>query len=199
MKKLVISMILLTTGFACFGQVYLTSGESCVFDFTLPYTRAAQGDIPTVTIFFSGGEVGSNWSEMTQFFPNSVSDSPFATDTYTHTGPVPPGEQVGRGISFDPNSPPPWPDLQGAVQVTALSGSFQVDQMFVQEDVNGGYYSLWVYPVPVPEPSLSLLLLLAGALCLAVARSQIRNRLTHAPNPAFAPRFGSGSPSGRGR
>ena len=181
MKKLVVSIILFTIGLTARGQIHLTSGQSYVFNFTLPYTRAAQGDIPTVTIYFSGGIVGSNWRAQTEFFQNTVSDIPFYTDSYLHVGPVPPFEQVGRGFSFDPNPPPPWPDLQGAVRVTALSGSFQLDRMFVQEDVNGGYYSSRIYPVPVPEPSASLLLAV-GAFCLSIIGSQKR-RLTMRSEP----------------
>ena len=166
--KLLAGLVFFATQLATFSAVLLSPGSSYVFDFTLPYAGSAQNYSPTATLYFAGGNPAQNWTVSVEFFLNSTSESPFYTDTYTHIGPVPPFEQVGRGYSFDPNSPPPWPDLQGVVRVTSLSGQFELDKLIAYEDLAGGFYYSVVDAV-VPEPSAATLLSM-GALALLVAR-----------------------------
>ena len=174
--KLLVGIVLLATQLAAFSAVTLSPGNSYVFDFTLPYTGPAQNYPPTATLYFAGGNPGQNWTVSVEFFSNSTSESPFYTDTYTHIGPVPPFEEVGRGYSFDPSSPPPWPDLQGVVRVTSLSGQFELDKLSAFEDVGGGFYYL-VLDAVVPEPSAAVLSAMgAGALLVARWRARTRAR-----------------------
>ena len=168
--KLLATLIFLANQLISFGGVTLSPGNSYVFDFVLPYSGPAHNDIPTVTLFLAGGNPGQNWTAQFEFFPNAISESPFFTYNYTHIGPVPPFEDVGWGVSFDPHSAPPWPDLQGVVRVTSLSGQFQLDAMSAQEDVGGGYYYQYL-PAVVPEPSAVAWLGL-GAVALAVRRTR---------------------------
>ena len=153
--------------FPALGNVLLSPGDSYVFDFTLPYAGPAQSIPATATIWFSGGNAGQNWTAQIEFFANSLAETPPYTDTYTHTGPVPPFDEVGRGVSFDPT---PWADLQGVVRVTSVSGQFQLDSLTAQQDAGGGYY--YGNFAAVPEPSAGLLFLGALALGLAMRRAQ---------------------------
>jgi len=174
--KILACIALLATQLAAFSTVTLSPGNSYVFDFTLSYAGPAHNDIPTVTLGFAGGNPGQNWTAEIEFFSNSTSESPFYTDTYTHIGPVPPFEDVGRGYSFDPSSPPPWPDLQGVVRVTSLSGKFELDSLVAHEDVGGGFYYS-VFDAVVPEPSAAGLLAMGtGVLLVARRRAGLRAR-----------------------
>jgi hypothetical protein len=178
--KLIAGIVLFATQLAAFSAVLLSPGSSYVFDFTLPYTGPAQNYPPTATLYFAGGNPGQNWTVSVEFFSNSTSESPFYTDSYTYIGPVPPFEEVGRGYSFNPNSPLPWPDLQGVVRVTSLSGQFELDKLSAFEDVGGGFYYS-VLDAVVPEPSAAGLLAI-GAGALLAARWRARIRL---PRPQF--------------
>jgi len=162
--KLLPAVILLVTQVGSLAGVLLSPENSYVFDFTLPYSGPAQNLPATATIWFSGGNIGQNWTAQIEFFANSVAETPVYTDTYTHTGPVPLFEEVGRGASFNPS---PWTDLQGVVRVSSLSGQFQLDSLTVLEDVAGGYY--YGNFEAIPEPSVNALLFF-GSVGLVVLK-----------------------------
>ncbi|HUS36865.1 MAG TPA: hypothetical protein VM680_16080 [Verrucomicrobiae bacterium] len=62
-------------------------------------------------------------------------------------------------------TPSPWPDLKGAVQLSVLSGSVNVDRLEIRMDMNyssshyGEFYA-------VPEPTINSLALWCGAVFL---------------------------------
>ncbi|MEY2429819.1 MAG: hypothetical protein QOJ40_2704 [Verrucomicrobiota bacterium] len=160
--KLSIAFALLAFRPIAFAYVSLGLGDSYVFNFTLPYVRPANADPPTINVYFSGGSAPF-FEEKTEVFSSPVSVSPFFVDTYTFT-PVPPNQSDARAFSWLPSSPPLWPSLQGAVRVTSLFGQFQLLRLYVQEDLDGGYYASWFDAVPVPEPS-AIALIAVGMIC----------------------------------
>jgi PEP-CTERM motif len=138
-----------------------------VFNFnTFSLLRPTQpGDPSDGTLY---GFTGGNWAAKTEFFQDSLLDSPMFTDVRSHSGAV---EAIGYGVQF---GYAPWPDFQGVVRVTALSGTFKLDGMRCDEVVNGGYYSTgWIEPVPEP----SAIGVMSLGLVVVCARSKLRRKL----------------------
>ena len=144
----VLFLFLLLQAAICRGaDLYLSAGQTYVFDFnTFSLLRpTVSGDPTDGTIW---GFTGGNWSAQVDFFQDSVSDPVMFTDVRSHSGAE---ETIGYGVQF---GYAPWPDFQGVVRVTGLSGTFRLDGMRCDEVVNGGYYSTgWIVP-QVPEPSM---------------------------------------------
>jgi len=94
------------------------------------------------------------------YFSNSVLEFPFLSHFFGAPG----SDPVDIGYGFGLTQPPPWPDLQGVIRVTVLSGVAHVEKLTVKEIVNGGFYSGTFFAV-VPEPSTYSLLII-GIVCL---------------------------------
>ncbi len=167
MKTLIVSLLLFSAQVVAFGQATLSTGQSYVFSFTLPYVGPANGEISSVNVLFSGGAADQTWFSQTDFFADSLSDPPFFSWPFSHRG-LPLNTEAGFSVSWVPSSPPPWPDLQGLVRVTSLAGTFNVDRLSVQEDVSGGYYAGWFSTVP--EPSSCALAGLGAAVLMIFRR-----------------------------
>ncbi len=104
---------------------------------------------------------------MLEIFPNSLSDSPLSSTVTIDEFPS------GReGVSYwwswgGPHPEPPFfPDLQGVLRVTMLSGSAQLSGFEVAQVINGEFYSGYT---AVPEPAVGTLLR-AGLVCLLIFR-----------------------------
>ncbi len=85
----------------------------------------------------------------------------------------PPASRVGAGL---PNA---WQDLQGAIRITALSGSATLDGIivsaFVPNQSEPGFLDRYEASVPVPEPSAAALLLAGLGFVLVTRWRQLRH------------------------
>jgi hypothetical protein len=167
-RQVLFPCLLVCISIACRGQsLTLSAGESFVFNFNnfALLRPATAGDPSDGTIL---GFTGGDWTETTEFFQDSLLDTPMFTDTRSHSGA---SESLGFGVTF---GYAPWPDFQGVVRVTAVSGTVNLDGMRCDEVVNGGYYSTgWIYPVP--EPSV-IGLIAAGLVVLCGWRKPCHDR-----------------------
>jgi hypothetical protein len=166
MRPILIGFLVSTLGFVAEGQIYLTAGNSYVFDFTIPLVRPAANDPAGAVFGFTGGA----WGAQMDFFADTLADTPFLTETYSHTGA---SESIGFGVYFDTA---PWPDRQGAVRVTVLSGGLQLDGFRVHEVVGGSFCTTsWI--TPVPEPAGTNLMAVGGlSQLLAFALRRVKPR-----------------------
>jgi len=158
MKTIFLICLLIAFRNTCLGADFsLNAGQEYVINFdSFTLLRPTQpGDPSDGTLL---GFTGGSYSAKMEFFPNSISDPPMDTETYSHSGPY---ETIGFGVQF---GYAPWPDFQGVVRVTSLSGTFSLDGMRCDEVVSGGYYTTgWI----VPEPSVTGMLVAGSALLLA--------------------------------
>ena len=166
MRTILFSCLFLAIHSVSWGaDFYLSAGESYVFNITsFSFLRPSLPTDPSdgTIIGFTGG----NYTVRTELFTNSLSDPPLFNDSFSHSGP---SEASGFGIQF---GFAPWPDFQGRVRITALSGTLILDGMRADEVVNGGYYSTgWIEPVP--EPS-AMAMVAAGSVGLLACRARRR-------------------------
>jgi len=119
-----------------------------------------------------------------EMFENSVADAPFFTHDFTN-----PTDQFGAGVVV----PSPWQDLQGAIRLTALSGSIDVSSIVItvyQGTLIPGpgcgcdadqYVQTFAFspaPVPIPNVGVGLFgLILASSGVLAWWRRQRRSEV----------------------
>ena len=83
-----------------------------------------------------------------ELFENSVSDTAFFTNDFTD-----PTYNFGVGVF----NPVPWQDLQGSLRLSVLSGSINLNSIFIQVFNDGSKYSETTYISSVPIPSATWL------------------------------------------
>jgi hypothetical protein len=136
------------------GEVIIGPGNTYVFDFNLTYSRPSNsldGNCALVSFSRSFQSFGGRMD----YFSNSVLELPFLSHPFGAPG----SDPVDIGYGFGRTQPPPWPDLQGVIRVTVLSGVAHVEKLSVTEIVNGGLYS-GTFLAVVPEPSTYSLLMI---------------------------------------
>jgi hypothetical protein len=175
MKKLIISSLLAATSVVALGQgVLLEQGQSYVFEFTsIPDLRpAVSADPSQVIAWFEPSTFGRTTSALLEVFPNSLSDNPLSTTNPMVEYPDRVGLAIWWPTSVHGAQPPFFPDLQGVLRVTMLTGTAQLGGFEVDQVINGEFYSGYF---SVPEPAASNLL--APALVWLVFSRMRRNRL----------------------
>jgi len=173
--KLAFSALLLMINIAAVAQgVALNNGESFVFEFaSLNYLRPAEvTDSGSFDANFSAGTFSDGESVLVEIFSDSLFDTPL-TSLYNHVGPASPLDSYAIGISWRSSSLPYWPDFQGVVRVTMISGDAQLNGFAVKQIVNGNVYS---QSFSIPEPS-SLSLGVCSAAFTTVLHGIRRRRL----------------------
>ena len=151
MKALMITVVFTISGVVGFGQgVILGPGQSYVFEFTsLAYSRpATQSDGGSIAAYFAPGTFSDGESVEFAIYANSLADTPLIS-SYTHSGPADPLTAVALGQVWPNTAPPFFPDLQGLLRVTMLTGDAEFDAFDAKQVINGGVYSGYF---PVPEP-----------------------------------------------
>src|SRR5262245_29298446 len=151
MKKMIVSSLLFGANIVLGQCVLLQQGQSYTFEFTsLTYQRpAAFGDRGQVIAWFEPGTFGFGASAQLQIFANNLFDRPLtnvvAIDQYPDTVGLP--YWWGGGLT---NTPAPFfPDFQGVLRVTMLTGQARLGNFEVSQVINGGFYSE-VFQVPEP-------------------------------------------------
>ena len=162
------------------GQLVMNAGDSYTHHFTtLPF-----GHNETVlhlspgahfVLQFDNATVDSGDSLLMEMFEGSAAEPAV-------------WQQTLSGPAWIPllSSSTVWADHQGAVRVTALAGSFVINELIMQrnEPVIGGSFDVYQLRVtPVPEPS-TIAFAGLGALILS-ARLALRRRLGILPSGSF--------------
>ena len=163
MNKLLVGSLLVLAGAVSFGQgVPLQQGQSYTFEFTsIPNLRPALSVDPVQVIaWFEPGTFGAANARL-EIFPNNLFDTPLTNSVAMVEYP----DRVGLPYwwsTFGPHADPPFfPDLQGVLRVTMLSGSARLSAFEVDQIINGDFYSGYF---TVPEPAVASLF--AAALVL---------------------------------
>ncbi len=160
---------------ACFGELFLVPGQTFTLNFTLLPIQAAQAsDIWDAQIYFL--QTAESWSVKIEFFSNAVSEIPLESTTLSWPGGGSSPYTIGWGIVFNKEVPPPWPNLQGIVRVTDLTGISELDRILAHEDVHGGFYG--VDYVAIPEPSV-LAVFVCGIVLFLCSAKLCRNVSHH--------------------
>jgi hypothetical protein len=157
MKTLnLLAFALLTLAIPAQSQFLLNEGDTYVFEFaTLPFVQTEDANDPfksdpiglfrVITPLIPPSPLVQYRLEM---FENSLLEIPLATVL----------RDSSAGVSSDMIliADGAWRDLQGAVRVTAVSGSFQLDAILVGSFLpqpDGSVNDYFVSVTPVPEPS----------------------------------------------
>lgn len=148
------------------GQVYDFSFSNVPFYELAPYQN--QGG---ATINFKGDLLDLGDIVRLEFFENSTSDVAFFTNDFNR-----PTDSFGSTVTV----PFPWQDLQGAIRITVLAGSINLDSISTQVIRHGSRYFETTYVSAVPEPS-AIYLLVFGIIGMVLFLRK-RGLL---PNPAF--------------
>ena len=153
----------------CYCQLHLNAGDTYIYQFSsLPLVQQfpAEGHFFTASSFVTlNTETLLPGDQLRlEMFENSPADAPFCSTTL-----------FGSGSCFANLG---WQDLQGAVRLTMLSGSVQVETIGLEvvtlipfTPLAGHYYSTIT---PVPEPSAILLMTLSSAFGAGIQISQWR-------------------------
>jgi hypothetical protein len=162
MKVLPLLLLALVRLSASGQGVILGPGDSFQFEFSsLQYAGPAQNYGSSLAVDFALGSFMENESLRLELFSNTFSDTALAG---TYQGTSNPNAYYGIVVVWGSPSQPYWPDLQGAVRVSMLSGSAEVTAIQIQQVVGG---SLYFQRFSVPEPSaLSLFAMSAVPLVL---------------------------------
>ena len=176
MKKLIVGSVLVAFSAGAMAQgVLLDQGQSYIFEFkSLTDLRpAVAGDPCQVIAWFAPGTLDPPGGEkaILEIFPDSLLDSPFSSTITIDEFSSGRGALIYGGLCGGPHPEPPlFPDLQGVLRVTMLSGSAQLTGFEVSQVINGEFYSDYT---TVPEPAASTLLA-AGLVCLLLFRIKTR-------------------------
>lgn len=169
--KLITGLFFHALTLLAFGQgVGVGPGGSYSFEFSsLNFIRSANAaDGGLVSVNFVTNGLGPGESLLLELFPNTLTDTPLAfTFDGAAGGSLPDGSLGGVAIFWSPGAPAEWPDLQGVVRVTMVSGTIQLSGFAVTQVAGGGYYS---QTFPVPEPTTAGLVLVGAGLLMARRR-----------------------------
>jgi hypothetical protein len=135
------------------GQLILLQGES--FEYTFTDMPIKSGTPLASEILVTIGYLGGNALEtgetvQLELFEDSLSESPWLTTSETAPGPTP--TAASFIFSNDTNR---WVDRNGALRITATSGTFGIQFLNIERNLPSENYFL---SVPIPEPSSTLLL-----------------------------------------
>ena len=153
MKRFVASLLAAATCNVVMGQgMQLDQGQSYTFEFTsIPFVPPPSSDPirSRVIAWFDPGTFQNNEEALFEIFANNLSDTPRTTSITFVEYP----DRFGMIYSWSvlgPNAQPPFfPDLQGVLRVTMVSGSAQLSGFEVAQYINGDYY-LGYFPIPEP-------------------------------------------------
>ena len=162
MKTQMTKVAVLVTSLGCLtaaGQgLQLAAGETYTYSFSSMefLGPAADGSLGSAAfvVRFLGDLLDPTDSIRLEMFEGSVASSPFASDTFLGANPPLARVQQDRSQVI-----PHWADLQGAVRLTMLTGSANVERIGVFADIGRFSYG---NSVAVPEPSSLALFCLAG-------------------------------------
>jgi hypothetical protein len=171
--RILFSTLLVSAGIStAFAQgVSLDQGQSYTFQFTsLQIVEPTLGQHASEVIaWFDPGTFGWGDSAMLELFPNTLNDTPVSTTVAID-------EFSGRTGLWYPwanglNPPPPFfPDLQGVLRVTMLSGNAQLSGFEVTQVIDGQFYYGYF---AIPEPTTGALTI-ATLACAFLKRPRTR-------------------------
>ena len=165
---------LFALGWSVRGQGVLSAGDSFAYQFSsMPFIWTVPSSFPGPFGYFQLDVSAAGWQPGTslryEMFETSTSETPIFSDTLDQ----PP---VSGGAAGVPNA---WQDLQGAIRITALSGSAILDGItvsaFLPSQSVPGYLDIYQASVSIPEPSTATLLLAGIGLVLGKRWRQLRH------------------------